>query len=54
MTRLCRNFIDSFARYMADKGSPDLYIKWSAIFALSAVMERKTWITTAKGVLYPK
>jgi len=53
MARQLRNFIDGFTRYMADKGSPDLYIKWSAIFAISAVLERKAWITTAKGVLYP-
>lgn len=53
MARQCKNFIDSFAKYMADKGSPDLYVKWSAIFAVSAVLERKAWITTAKGVLYP-
>lgn len=53
MPRQLSNFIDGFARYMADKGSPDLYIKWSAIFAISAVLERKAWITTAKGTLYP-
>jgi hypothetical protein len=52
MPRQLPNFIDGFASYMADKGSPALYVKWSAIFAISAALERKAWITTAKGVLY--
>lgn len=53
MTRQCKNFIDSFMLYMEDKGSPELYTRWSAIFAISAVLERKAWITTAKGQLFP-
>ena len=47
------NFIDTFMRYTEGRGSPALYRKWSAIFLASAVMERKVWLTTTKGRLYP-
>lgn len=47
------NFIDGFMRYTEGRGSPQLYRKWTAIFLVSAVMERKTFVTTTKGKLYP-
>lgn len=47
------NFIDAFQTYMADKGSPALYQKWSGIFLVGAALERKCWLRTAKGKLYP-
>lgn len=53
MTRLLSNFIDGFQQYMADKGSPTLYTKWASIFTVGAVCERKLWLTTNKGVLFP-
>ena len=53
MPRQLTNFVDGFKTYMTGKGSPALYVKWSAIFAINAVLERKVWIKTAKGVLYP-
>lgn len=39
--------------YTDNKGSSSIYRKWSAIFAIGAALERKVWITTAKGKLYP-
>lgn len=47
------NFIDNFLAYTAGKGSPDIYRKWSAIFTIGAALERKCWLRTAKGKLYP-
>lgn len=47
------HFVNSFREYMADKGSPPLYTKWTGIFTISAVLERKVWITTNKGTLFP-
>lgn len=47
------SFIDGFVRYTEGKGSPALWRKWSAIFAVAAAMERKTWVKTNKGKLYP-
>jgi hypothetical protein len=53
MTRKCKNFIDSFLAYTDGKGSPRIYRLWAAIFTVGAVCERKVWLTTAKGRLYP-
>lgn len=53
MTRRLRNFIDGFVKYTEGKGSPSIYRKWGAIFLISAVMERKVWIRTSKGQLFP-
>lgn len=52
MPRKLKNFIDGFLRYTEGRGSPAIYRKWTAIFLVSAALERKAWITTAKGVLY--
>lgn len=52
MPRKFSSFIDGFLRYTEGRGSPAIYCKWTAIFLVSAALERKAWITTAKGVLY--
>lgn len=51
--RKLKNFIDGFLAYTEGKGSPRLYRLWSAIFTVSAICERKVWLRTAKGKLYP-
>lgn len=51
--RKLKNFIDGFMQYTEGKGSPRLYRLWTAIFLVSAACERKVWLTTAKGKLYP-
>lgn len=51
--RKLTNFIDGFSRYMANKGSPAIYTRWAGIFTVSAVAERKIWLRTTKGILYP-
>lgn len=53
MSRKLPSFIDGFLRYTEGRGSPTIYRKWTAIFLVGAALERKAWITTAKGVLYP-
>lgn len=52
MSRKFASFIDGFLRYTEGRGSPAIYRKWTAIFLVSAALERKAWITTAKGTLY--
>ena len=51
--RQLTNFIDGFTQYLADKGAPKLYVKWAAIFTLSAAMERKCWVVNRRGKLFP-
>lgn len=53
MPRKLSSFVDGFLRYTEGRGSPAIYRKWTAIFLVGAALERKAWITTAKGVLYP-
>lgn len=52
MPRRFTSFIDGFLRYTEGRGSPAIYRKWTAIFLVGAALERKAWITTAKGILY--
>src|SRR5690606_1752494 len=53
MARRLSNFLDAFMKYTEGKGSPEIYRKWTAIFLLSAVLERKVWVKTSKGQLFP-
>jgi hypothetical protein len=53
MTRKLESWTDSFNSYMANKGSPILFTKWAGIFTIAAALERKVWVRTGKGVLYP-
>lgn len=47
------DFIDGFLEYTKGKGSPAIFRLWSAIFTISAAVERKVWIETTKGHWYP-
>lgn len=53
MARKLKSFIDGFLRYTEGRGSPAIYRRWTAIFLVSAALERKAWIVNAKGTLYP-
>lgn len=53
MPRRLKNFVDAFLAHTEGKGSPRIYRLWSAIFTIGAVCERKVWLTTAKGRLFP-
>lgn len=51
--RKLKNFIRGFIDYTEGKGSPEIYRLWTAIFIVGAVLERRVWVRTAKGKLYP-
>lgn len=47
------SWIDGFYTYTEKTDSPALFRKWSAIFAIAAALERKIYLKTTKGLLYP-
>lgn len=51
--RKLASWIDGFCKYVEPAGSPVLFSKWTAIFTVAAAMERKTFVKTPKGVLFP-
>lgn len=53
MPRKLRSFVDGFVRYTEGRGSPEIYRRWTAIFLVASVLERKAWTITAKGRLFP-
>jgi hypothetical protein len=53
MARQLKSFIDGVLEYTEGRGSPRLYRKWTAIFIVASALERKAWITTTKGQLFP-
>ena len=53
MARKLDSWIESYVEYTKGMGSPSIYCTWGAIGAISAMLERKVWTTTNKGVLYP-
>lgn len=51
--RHLKSWVDGFIQYTEGKGSPLLWRKWAAIYTIAAAMERKVWLRTAKGKLFP-
>lgn len=51
--RKLSSWIQGFNKYTEKIGSPPLFCKWAAIFTVAAALERKVWLTTNKGKLYP-
>lgn len=47
------SWIDGFNRYTERTDSPSLFRHWSALFTVAAALERKVYIRTTKGLLYP-
>ena len=47
------DWITQFEALFADTGTPPLFARWCAISSVAAAMERKTWVVTRKGPLYP-
>ena len=47
------DFVDSFLENVADVSSPTLFKKWTGIATLAACMERKCWVRTRKGAVFP-
>lgn len=53
MPRVLSSWIQGFEQYIAPKGSPKLFGRWTGIFTLAAAMERKCFVDTPKGRLFP-
>lgn len=51
--RRLKSWLDGYMQYTEESGSPALFRKWTGIFTVAAALERKVWIKTKKGVLYP-
>lgn len=47
------SFIDAFRAHLEGRGSPDIWVKWGAIWCVAAALERRCFIRTAKGQLFP-
>lgn len=53
MSRKLGNWINEFQLYMGGRGSPVPFTQWAGIFAVAAVMERKCFMKSRRGTLYP-
>jgi hypothetical protein len=47
------DWLAGYMDYTSVTNSPDIYRKWAGIAILAGAMERKCWIRTSIGVLYP-
>ncbi len=47
------NWIESFFNYAESLPSPALFKKWAAIATIAGALERKVWVRTSIGTLYP-
>lgn len=53
MPRRLKSWINGFCDYNRHMGASPLFIKWSAVTAVSGALERRCWNENAKGKLYP-
>lgn len=53
MARKLSDWGDAFNEYAAQMGSPVIFVRWAAIACVAGVLERKVWIKTGRGLLYP-
>ncbi len=53
MVRRLENWINSFELFTHDLSSPSLFKKWGGIMAVAGALERKVWVTTVAGDLFP-
>lgn len=53
MTRKLEDWISSFEQYTSILSSPAIFRKWAGISLVAAALERKVWIETSVGILYP-
>lgn len=51
--RKLKSWLEGFDQYTSNLPSPPLFRKWAAIAAVSGALERKVWIKSNIGVLYP-
>lgn len=53
MARKFPSFIEAYLEYTALLPSPEIFRKWTAIAIIAGALERKVWVRTAPGNLYP-
>ena len=53
MGRKLADWGESWNEFATDMGSPAIFTKWAAITCVAGVLERKLWIRTNRGNLYP-
>ena len=53
MTRQLDSWINSYIQHTNSMGSPEIFCKWTALATVAGVLERKVWLRTARGVMYP-
>lgn len=51
--RKLSNWVESWEEYTDGSPAPSLWKKWSGISTIAAALERKVWVTTSIGTLYP-
>lgn len=51
--RSLSSWTQAFEKYVEPMGSPPLFGRWTGIFTIAAAMERKTFVDTPKGRLFP-
>src|SRR5262245_30236615 len=51
--RLYPDWIDQFTTYAAEPNIPPIFIKWSAIGTVAAILERRVWCHTREEPLFP-
>lgn len=47
------DFIDSYMEFTSDISSPRIFRRWAAIGAVAGALERRCWIRTRKGAIFP-
>lgn len=47
------DWIDSFMDYTEGLPTPDIFRLWTGISTIAACLERRVWVATARGVVYP-
>jgi len=53
MTRKLSSWINTYVQHTKGMGSPNMFCKWTAVAIIAGVLERKVWVRTSKGDLYP-
>lgn len=53
MARNYTDWVETFLTYSANRASPELFRRWCAITLIAGVLERRVWVKTARGLLYP-
>lgn len=51
--RKLASWINSYREFMKPMEVPDFYAEWSAVAAISGALERRCYVHTIKGILYP-